>query len=96
MLIVDPDRRITFEQLWGHPWVRGAARWEPLGASIYQVTTDPSSGEEGRHSQQSSDSEEIRGDQRILVKSSIVHLQSALVRIPPEAVGFNNSFLAHP
>jgi hypothetical protein len=44
MLSVDPDRRITIEQLWGHPWLKAASRWEPLGASIYQISTDAGTG----------------------------------------------------
>ncbi|GFH17429.1 uncharacterized protein HaLaN_14067 [Haematococcus lacustris] len=44
MLTVDPDKRITLGQLWSHPWVRGATRWEPVGASVYCVLSDPSTG----------------------------------------------------
>ena len=45
MLTTDPDKRVTFEQLVNHPWVRGASRWEGLGASLYTtVRCEPSSG----------------------------------------------------
>ncbi|KAJ9506828.1 hypothetical protein QJQ45_030402, partial [Haematococcus lacustris] len=44
MLTVDPEKRITLGQLWSHPWVRGATRWEPVGASVYCVLSDPSTG----------------------------------------------------
>lgn len=41
---MDPDRRITFEQVWQHPWVRAANKWEAVGASIYMVRAEPSTG----------------------------------------------------
>ncbi|KAL6759053.1 kinase-like domain-containing protein [Haematococcus lacustris] len=43
-LVAYPDKRITLGQLWSHPWVRGATRWEPVGASVYCVLSDPSTG----------------------------------------------------
>ena len=47
MLTLDPDQRITLEEAWAHPWVAGAARWQPPGVGagrLYRALTDPTTG----------------------------------------------------
>ncbi|KAK9819595.1 hypothetical protein WJX72_000121 [[Myrmecia] bisecta] len=45
MLTVDPEKRITFEQVLTHRWVRGAPLWQPPASSAYAVDIDPYSGD---------------------------------------------------
>lgn len=40
MLTVDPERRITFAEVWSHPWVRGGPAWLDRGVNIYALVPD--------------------------------------------------------
>jgi hypothetical protein len=47
MLTLDPDQRITLEQVWAHPWVASVPRWQPPGVGagrLYRALTDPTTG----------------------------------------------------
>ncbi len=43
MLTVDPLRRVTFDVVMNHPWVK-QARWEPPGNFAYMVRVEPTTG----------------------------------------------------
>ncbi|PNH02205.1 putative serine/threonine-protein kinase [Tetrabaena socialis] len=42
MLTTDPDKRITFQQVWQHSWVRTGPQWHERGVNCYEVAIDPS------------------------------------------------------
>ncbi|KXZ49233.1 hypothetical protein GPECTOR_22g824 [Gonium pectorale] len=43
MLTTDPDKRITFQQVWQHSWVRNGPQWHERGINCYEVAVDASS-----------------------------------------------------
>jgi len=47
MLCIDPRERILLEEIWKHPWVEGAKRWNPPGdgdGGMIRARTDPETG----------------------------------------------------
>ena len=44
MLCVEPAKRITFEELWEHAWIKQSPKWEPSGLKANTVKTDASTG----------------------------------------------------
>lgn len=40
MLTVDPNKRISFADVWSHPWVSQGPAWSPSHTSVYLTKTD--------------------------------------------------------